>query len=36
MTIGLRGHRIMPSFRHMPEEQRLEVIEYVKSLNRAF
>ena len=26
----------MPSFRHMPEEQRLEVIEYVKSLNRAF
>ncbi|HET9491133.1 MAG TPA: c-type cytochrome [Methylomirabilota bacterium] len=36
MTIGLRGHRIMPSFRHMPEEQRLEVIEYVKSLNRRF
>jgi mono/diheme cytochrome c family protein len=36
MTIGLRGHRIMPSFRHMPEEQRLEVIEYVKSLNRGF
>jgi mono/diheme cytochrome c family protein len=26
----------MPSFRHMPEAQRLEVIEYVKSLNRAF
>ena len=24
MTIGLRGYRIMPSFRHMPEEQRLE------------
>ncbi len=36
MTIGLRGHRIMPSFRHMPEEQRLEVIEYVKSLNQGF
>jgi mono/diheme cytochrome c family protein len=36
MTIGLRGYRIMPSFRHMPEEQRLEVIEFVKSLNRAF
>jgi len=36
MTIGLRGHRIMPSFRHMPAEQRLEVIEYVKSFNRAF
>src|SRR2546425_9402581 len=36
MTIGLRGHRIMPSFRHMPGEQRLEVIEYVKSFNRAF
>ncbi|MGH2395318.1 MAG: c-type cytochrome, partial [Candidatus Limnocylindria bacterium] len=36
MTIGLRGLRIMPSFRHMPEEQRLEVIEYVKSLNRGF
>lgn len=36
MTIGLRGHRIMPSFRHMPEEQRLEVIEYVKSFNRGF
>jgi mono/diheme cytochrome c family protein len=26
----------MPSFRDMPEEQRLEVIEYVKSLNRRF
>src|SRR5947209_10887457 len=36
MTIGLRGHRIMPGFRHMPAEQRLEVIEYVKSLNRRF
>ncbi len=36
MTIGLRGHRIMPSFGHMPKEQRLEVIEYVKSLNRGF
>ncbi len=36
MTIGLRGHRIMPAFRHMPEEQRLEVVEYVKSLNRGF
>jgi mono/diheme cytochrome c family protein len=36
MTVGLRGHRIMPSFRHMPEEQRLEVIEYVKSLNKGF
>jgi mono/diheme cytochrome c family protein len=36
MTIGLRGHRIMPGFRHMPEEQRFEVIEYVKSLNRGF
>jgi mono/diheme cytochrome c family protein len=36
MTIGLRGHRIMPSFQHMPVEQRLELIEYVKSLNRGF
>src|SRR2546428_474273 len=36
MTIGLRGHRIMPGFRHMPLGQRLEVIEYVKSLNRRF
>ncbi|HXG05054.1 MAG TPA: c-type cytochrome [Candidatus Binatia bacterium] len=36
MTIGLHGHRIMPAFRHMPEEQRLEVVEYVKSLNRGF
>jgi mono/diheme cytochrome c family protein len=36
LTIGLRGHRIMPSFRQMPAEQRLELIEYVKSFNRAF
>jgi mono/diheme cytochrome c family protein len=36
MTIGLRGHRIMPSFQHMPIAQRLEVLEYVKSLNRGF
>src|SRR5439155_22299585 len=36
MTIGLRGHRIMPGFRQMPVEQRLEVIEYVKSLDRRF
>jgi mono/diheme cytochrome c family protein len=36
LTFGLSGHRIMPSFRHMPLEQRLELIEYVKSLNRAF
>jgi mono/diheme cytochrome c family protein len=36
LTIGLRRHGIMPSFGHMPEEQRLEVIEYVKSLNRRF
>src|SRR5207249_10668561 len=34
MTIGLRGHRIMPSFQHMPVGQRLEVLEYVKSQNR--
>src|SRR2546425_3545109 len=26
----------MPGFRHMPAEQRVEVIEYVKSLNRRF
>ncbi len=36
LTLGLRNYRIMPSFRHMPEEQRLELIEYVKSLNRDF
>jgi cytochrome c oxidase cbb3-type subunit 2 len=36
LTFGLKGYRIMPSFRHMPEEQRLELLEYVKSLNKAF
>ncbi len=36
LTFGLRNHRIMPSFRHMPEEQRLELLEYVKSLNPKF
>ena len=36
MTIGLRAHRIMPSFRHMPPAQRLEVLEFVKSFNRGF
>jgi mono/diheme cytochrome c family protein len=36
LTIGLLGYRIMPSFRHMPEEQQLELLEYVKSLNPAF
>jgi mono/diheme cytochrome c family protein len=36
LTFGLRGYRIMPAFRHMPEAQRLELIEYVKSLNSAF
>jgi mono/diheme cytochrome c family protein len=36
LTLGLSGYRIMPSFRHMPEEQRLEVVEYVKSLNQGF
>jgi mono/diheme cytochrome c family protein len=36
MTIGLRGHRIMPSFQHMPVAQRLELLEYVKSLNRGW
>jgi mono/diheme cytochrome c family protein len=36
LTFGLSGYRIMPSFRHMPIEQRLELIEYVKSLNPAF
>ncbi len=36
LTFGLRGYRIMPGFRHMPEEQRLEVVEYVKSLNPEF
>jgi mono/diheme cytochrome c family protein len=36
LTFGLHGYRIMPSFRYMPEEQRLELIEFVKSLNPAF
>src|SRR5262245_11343809 len=36
LTFGLSGHRIMPSFRQMPIEQRLELIEYVKSLNPRF
>jgi cytochrome c oxidase cbb3-type subunit 2 len=36
LTLGLRGYRIMPSFGHMPIEQRLELVEYVKSLNRQF
>ena len=36
LTFGMRRHRIMPSFRHMPEGQRLEVIEFVKSLDRDF
>jgi mono/diheme cytochrome c family protein len=36
LTFGLRGNRIMPSFRYMPEEQRLELLEFVKSLNPAF
>jgi cytochrome c oxidase cbb3-type subunit 2 len=36
LTFGLRRHRIMPSFGHMPEAQRLEVVEFVKSLNPAF
>jgi mono/diheme cytochrome c family protein len=36
MTFGLRANRVMPSFRHMPPEQRLELLEFVKSLNRGF
>jgi mono/diheme cytochrome c family protein len=36
LTFGLRAYRIMPSFRHMPPEQRLELLEYVKSLNPAY
>jgi mono/diheme cytochrome c family protein len=36
LTFGLRGYRIMPGFRQMPVEQRLELIEYVKSLNQSF
>lgn len=33
LTFGLRGYRIMPGFNQMPVEQRLELIEYLKSLN---
>src|SRR5439155_15171086 len=36
VTSAPRGYRIMPSLPHPPEAQRLEVIEYVKSLNRRF
>jgi cytochrome c oxidase cbb3-type subunit I/II len=36
LTFGLNRSRIMPSFRYMPEEQRLELIEFVKSLNPAY
>ncbi len=36
LTFGMRRHRIMPSFRQMPEEQRLEVLEYVKTFHRGF
>jgi mono/diheme cytochrome c family protein len=36
LTFGLSRYRIMPSFRYMPEEQRLELLEFVKSLNPAF
>jgi mono/diheme cytochrome c family protein len=36
LTFGLRGYRIMPGFGQMPVEQRLELIEYVKSLNPRF
>jgi cytochrome c oxidase cbb3-type subunit 2 len=36
LTFGLRGYRIMPSFRYMPEEQRPELLEFVKSLHLAF
>jgi cytochrome c oxidase cbb3-type subunit 2 len=36
LTFGLRRYMIMPSFRYMPEEQRLELLEFVKSLNPAF
>ncbi|MBI3327596.1 MAG: c-type cytochrome [Nitrospinae bacterium] len=36
LTFCLGGHRIMPSFRHMHEEQRLELLEFVKSLHPAF
>jgi len=36
LTFGMRRHRIMPGFRQMPEEQRLEVLEFVKSLHPGF
>lgn len=36
LTIGMRRHRIMPSFGQMPEEQRLELLEFVKTFNRGF
>jgi mono/diheme cytochrome c family protein len=36
LTFGLHRYRIMPSFRYMPEAQRLELLEYVKSVNPAF
>ncbi|HEX9870694.1 MAG TPA: c-type cytochrome [Candidatus Tectomicrobia bacterium] len=36
LTFGLSRYRIMPSFRYMPEAQRLELLEYVKSVNPAF
>jgi cytochrome c oxidase cbb3-type subunit 2 len=36
LTLGLQGHRIMPSFARMPEAQRLELLEYVKSFNRGY
>jgi cytochrome c oxidase cbb3-type subunit 2 len=32
----MRGYRIMPGFGYMPEAQRLELLEFVKSLNPAF
>jgi mono/diheme cytochrome c family protein len=36
LTFGLRRYRVMPGFGQMPVEQRLELIEYVKSLNPRF
>lgn len=36
LTLGLRGYRIMPGFHQMPVEQRLELLEYVKSFNKGF
>jgi mono/diheme cytochrome c family protein len=36
LTFGVRRFMLMPSFRYMPEEQRLELLEFVKSLNPAF